>query len=321
MPSYAANERSVGVRKTNVITEGAMMLAIFTVLLMISVYVPIVSIAGALFLLLPFLVYSSKYPAGPSIGLLAGALLISFIAGGLVAVPLALMYGTTGLVMGAFIRKQSDSWIVYMAGSLVFLVNIVLDYIIGVTLLDISFLDVFAEAFKQSMADTSEMLGQEAPYTESEVNAVIQYIGALLPAIFVLTAFVAMLLITAVNYPVIKRLGVKVKPFTPVRNVRLPRAILWYYLIFMVGALIVQPEAGTAWYDMYVNVMFILQACLYIQGITFIFFLAHSKKWPKAIPVIITVLSIPIFPLLYLIRLLGIIDLGFDLRQRMQKKP
>lgn len=321
MPECAANERSVEVGKTKVITEGAMMLAIFTVLLLISVYVPIISIVGALFLLLPFLIYSGKYPAGPSFMLLAGAIAVAFIAGGILSVPVAVMYGTTGLVMGMLIRKRSDGWMVYMAGSLVFLVNIVIQYVGAMVLLDISFVEQFGNAFKQSMIETSNMLGQEVPYSENEIDAVIEYIGALLPAIFVVSAFIAVLIMITVNYPVLKRLGVKMKPLNPFRTVQLPRAILWYYLFFMVGALLVKPESGTTWYDIYVNVMFILQACLYIQGLSFVFFFAHSKKWPKAIPVILAVLSIPLIPLLYLIRLLGIIDLGFDLRRRMQKKP
>ncbi|MET1030797.1 YybS family protein [Domibacillus tundrae] len=307
--------------KTKVITEGAMMLAIFTVLLLISVYVPIVSIVGALFLLFPFLIYSAKYPAGPSFMLLAGAIAVAFIAGGIVSVPVAVMYGTTGLAMGMLIRKQSDGWMVYMAGSLVFLVNIIIQYVGTVLLLDISFVDQFSSAFKQSMIETSDILGQEMPYTEDQINTVIQYIGALLPAIFVMIAFIVVLLLMTVNYPIVKRLGISIKPLNPFRTVQLPRAILWYYLFFMVGAILVKPESGTTWYDIYVNVMFILQACLYIQGLSLVFFFAHSKKWPKAIPVILAVLSIPLIPLLYLIRLLGIIDLGFDLRQRMQKKP
>ncbi|WP_172656732.1 YybS family protein [Domibacillus robiginosus] len=307
--------------KTRIITEGAMMLAIFAILLAVSIYVPIVSIIGALFLLLPFLVYSSKYPPGPAFSLLAVSLLLAFLVGGIVSVPVAIMYGTTGLIMGTLIRRQSDGWIVYMGGSIAFLLNMIVQYAAAVWLFDISFADEFSSTFKQSVAETSRMLGQEAPYTGEEINTLISYITAILPAIFVVVAFVTVLLLRTANYPIAKRLGVKVKPLQPFRTVRLPRTILWYYLLFMVGAIFVKPAPGTSWYDIYVNMMFILQACLYIQGLSFVFFYAHSKRWPKAIPVLAALLSIPLIPLLYLIRLLGIIDLGFDLRQRMQKKP
>lgn len=321
MPEFAANERSVKVGRTKVIKEGAIMLAIFAVLLAVSVYVPIVSVIGALFLLLPFLIYSAKYPVAPAFGLLAAAVGLSFIIGGIVSVPVAIMYGTTGLIMGVLIRKKSDGWIVYMGGSLVFLFNLVTQYAASMLLLDISFVDEFSSSFKQSMEQTSSMLGQEMPYTGEEINELIQYISAILPAIFVILAFLAVLLLRTVNYPIIKRFGVKAKPLNPFRTVRLPRTILWYYLLFMISAVFVKPDPGTNWYVIYVNVMFVVQACLYIQGLSFVFFFAHSKKWPKAIPVVVALLSIPLIPLLYLIRLLGIIDLGFDLRQRMQKKP
>lgn len=320
MPKCLVNERSVKVEKTKVITEGAMMLAIFAILLAVSVYVPIISIVGALFLLLPFLIYSAKHPAGPAFGLLACAVALSFIIGGVISVPLAIMYGTTGLIMGALIRRQSDGWIVYMGGSLVFLLNLIVQYAAAMWLFDISFADEFSKAFKESAAETSRVLGQEVPYTDEEINTLIDYMNAILPAILTALAFLTVLLLRTVNYPIAKRLGVKIKPLQPFRTVRLPRTILWYYLLLMAGAIFVQPEPGTSWYDIYVNVLFILQACLYIQGLSFVFFFAHSKKWPKAIPVLAALLSIPLIPLLYLIRLLGIIDLGFDLRQRMQKK-
>ncbi len=297
------------------------MLALFTVLLLLSVYVPIVSIIGGLFLLLPFFIYSSKYPVGPSLMLLFSAGIVSLIAGGLPVVPVAIMYGTTGVVMGSFVRKQLDGWIVYMAGSLTFLINIIAQYVGTVALFDFSFIEQFGAMFKQSIEDTSAVLGSEPVYTEKQIDNMIQYVATLLPAILVIVSFLSVLLLMAVNYPIAKRLGVKIKKLQPFYTVRFPRAILWYYLFFMAGALIVQPESGTAWYEIYTNVMFILQACLYVQGLSFIFFFAHIKKWPKAISIMIAVLSFLMIPLLYLIRLLGIIDLGFDLRQRMWKKP
>lgn len=297
------------------------MLAIFTVLFLITVYVPIVSIASALFLLLPFLLYSSKYPIGQSAALLAGAGAVSFIAGGLFSVPVAVMYGTTGMALGILIQRKAEGWILFMAGTIVFLVNVVVQYAAASFLFDLSFFDEVSRTVKASIEQSQEIIGGEAPYSAADIDSVIAYIGTLLPAMFVITSFIAMLIMMAVNIPIARRLGVDVKPLPRVRDIRLPKAILWYYLLFMVGALIVQPEAGTAWYDIYVNIMFILQGCLFVQGVALLFFYAHFKKWPGFLPVFITIFALLFVPLLYLIRLLGIIDLGFDLRQRIQKKP
>ncbi|OLN22315.1 hypothetical protein BTO30_10250 [Domibacillus antri] len=321
MPDCTAYERSVEVGRTKVITEGALMLALFTVLLLISVYVPILSVVGVIFLLLPFFIYSAKYGLGPALMMFVGSVAVTFIIAGPVALPVVFMYGITGVVIGTMVRRKYDNWMIYMAGSLTFLLNIIIQYIATIQLLGLSVVDQLGDLVKQSMNDTSAMLESAPVYTPEQIDAAIQYINDILPALFVVTAFFIVFLLMLINYPIAKRLGIQTKPLNPFRTVRLPRSILWYYLFFMIGALLVKPEEGTLWYDIYINVMFILQACLYIQGLSFVFFFAHRKKWPKAIPVIIAILSIPVIPVLYLIRLLGIIDLGFDLRQRMQKKP
>ncbi|OMP66514.1 hypothetical protein BTO28_11920 [Domibacillus epiphyticus] len=297
------------------------MLALFTVLLLISVYVPILSIVGVLFLLLPFFIYSAKYEIAPAFMLLFGSVAITFLIAGPFILPVAFMYGITGVVMGIMVRKKYDNWIIYMAGSLTFLLNVIVHYVGTIWLFDLSFVDEFGALFSQSVKDTSAILGSEPVYKPEQINEAIQYINAILPALFVMTSFVIVFLLMRINYPIAKRLGIQIKPFNPFWTVRLPRSILWYYLFFMIGALLVQPEDGTMWYDIYVNVMFILQACLYVHGLSFVFFFAHIKKWPKVIPIIIAILSILVIPVLYIIRLLGIIDLGFDLRQRLQKKP
>lgn len=322
MSELTAYERSVEVEKTKIITEGALMLALFTVLLLVSVYVPVVSIIGVLFLLLPFFIYSAKYKITPALMLLIGAIAITFIIGGPFMLPAALLYGTTGIVMGSMVRRKLDNWIVYMAGSLTFLLNVIGQYVITIWLFDLTFLDEFRATFEAAMNETGPLIGSgDMDQMREQVDMAMNYISDILPALLIVTSFGMVFILMIINYPIAKRLGIQTKPVHPFHSVRLPNSILWYYLLFMISALIATPEKGTTWYDIYVNIMFILQGCLYIQGLSFVFFFAHRKKWSKAIPITITILSIPVIPVLYLIRLLGIIDLGFDLRQRMQKKP
>ncbi|WP_159434187.1 YybS family protein [Domibacillus mangrovi] len=307
--------------RTKMITEGALMLALFTVLLLVSVYVPILSIIGVLFLMLPFFIYSAKYKIAPAFMLLVGAVAITFLIGGPFMMPAALLYGTTGIVMGTMVRRKTDNWIIYMAGSLTFLLNVIAQYVITVWLFDFTFLDEFRAIFETTINEAGPLLGSgDMDQMREQVDIAMSYIDAILPALLIATSFGMVFILMMINYPIAKRLGIQTKPVHSFHTVRLPNSILWYYLLFMISALIANPEEGTMWYAVYVNIMFILQGCLYIQGLSFVFFFAHSKKWSKAIPIIIAILSIPVIPVLYLIRLLGIIDLGFDLRQRMQKK-
>jgi uncharacterized protein YybS (DUF2232 family) len=69
-----------------------------------------------------------------------------------------------------------------------------------------------------------------------------------------------------------------------------------------------------------INMTYILQFLMILQGYTFMFYYFDKKGFSKAISITIAIVSflIPIF--LYIVGILGIIDLGFDLRKGFNKK-
>ena len=88
----------------------------------------------------------------------------------------------------------------------------------------------------------------------------------------------------------------------------------------MIAALALQPEKGTYWFWVISNLSFILQMLMVLQGVAFVFYLTHVKGYPKAVPIIVIVLMFLLPFILYIVRILGIIDLGFDLRKRLGEK-
>ncbi|RST70982.1 DUF2232 domain-containing protein [Siminovitchia acidinfaciens] len=311
-------------KNTRMLTEGALMLGVFTVLLLLSVFVPMAMLATQFFLILPFLLYSSKYPIRNSIVLVVGAILMSMIAGTVLAAPIAILYGTTGTIMGYCIRTGKSKMVTYMASSLTFLGNVVLFYVIAAQLFGMNFLDELIRMFTTSVdqyAGLMKALGQTPdPNVTKQLNDMIGLFKTLAPSLLLGGAFVSVILFMVINFPIIKRFGVDVPKFPPFRTVKFPKSILWYYLITLVGTLFIKPEEGTFLHMAIINAAYILQILLLIQGLAFIFYYSHVKKWSKAIPIMATVMTL-LLPLFFsLVRLLGIIDLGFDLRQRMAKK-
>ena len=61
-------------RNPRVLTEGALMLAIFTVLMLLSLYVPLIGTLAFFVLPLPLILFSSKYSIWNSILVLIGSL-------------------------------------------------------------------------------------------------------------------------------------------------------------------------------------------------------------------------------------------------------
>lgn len=313
------------VKNTRMLTEGALMLAIFTVMLFLSLFVPLAGVIIQFFMILPFLLYSAKYPVKNSVLLVVAAMLVTVFTGNVMSAMLALLYGSTGTVMGYSIRTEKSKVIAYAASSMVFLANLVLFYAVAAKLFELNLMNEIVKMFMKS-ADQyvtfMETLGQKPdPKMIEQFQEMGNLIKTLAPSILVFGAFVFVLLFILINFPIIKRLGVNVPAFAPFRELKFPRSILFYYLIVLVVTVFMKPEEGTFIHMAVLNAAYILQILLLIQGLSFLYFLSHWKKWPVAVPVIATVM-IFVMPLFFsIVRLLGIIDIGFDLRQRLSQKP
>lgn len=305
-------------------TEGAILLAIFTVLLLITLYIPGLGLVVNFFLAVPFMMFSAKHDWKSASVFTIAALILSLIVGTFLAIPIALTYGVTGVVIGLMIGKGKSRLAIYVAGSLVFLANTIIQYAIAVALFNMNMIEEFLVTFKESI-DTSvsmlENMGQTVDESMIEqFESTITLMETLMPTMFVMASFMIVFLIQLLSFPILKRFGVKVKQWLPFREMSLPKSLLWYYLLSLIASMFVQPEVGSYWHWALTNLLFVLQFLMLVQGFTFIAYYSHQKGYPKAILVVSIILSFLIPLILYIVRILGIIDLGFDLRRRLGEK-
>ena len=306
------------------LTEGAVLLAAFAVLILMTVYIPVLGIVTNLFLAVPFILFAAKNTRMNSFVFFIGACLISIIVGAILAIPLTLSYGLTGLIIGHFIQEKKSRISSFIAASLVFLGTIIVQYIAAIALFQFNFikevLTMMNETINRSIS-MIEALGQNidvAPLKQMQEG--FAFLEVLTPSLFVTTALFAVILIEVVSFPIVKRFGVNLAPWKPFRELSLPKSILWYYLITILATFIMKPEEGTYWFTAVVNIAFILQLFMVIQGLSFIYFLCYQKGIAKAVPIIATILTFLLPFFLSIVRILGIIDLGFDLRKRLNTK-
>lgn len=307
------------------LTEGAILLAAFIVLLLLTIYVPVVGVVVNLFLPVPFILFAAKNDWKSVLVFIAASLLISFITGTLLALPLTLAYGTTGAVMGFMMQKQQSRTTILISSSFVFLVNLIGQYIVSVVFFHINFIDELFKTMQDSMKMSSDLLKNFGPQQESQkvleqFTSALSLIKTLMPSLFVMVSFITTFIIQLLSLPILKRFGVKLENWKPFREISLPRSFLWYYLLTMLAAILLHPKAGTYGFNVLTNLTYILQLLMVFQGLTFIFFFFYSRGSSKSIPVIVAVLSFVMPILLYIVGILGIIDLGFGLRRRSDRK-
>jgi uncharacterized protein YybS (DUF2232 family) len=308
-------------KNTRILTEGAIQLAIFTVLLLISLYMPFIGMIATLFLSVPFIVFTIRHTYKNGLWLLLVSLIPSFWFGSIFSLPMAVMFGSSGVVMGHIWSKNQGGYILLLIGSLSFLLNMIIFYIVAVLFFDFNFVEeikvMMEEAFQVAQSIFSQV-GQLPPEeVEKQFRQVMELTTYLLPTSLVLASVFLAWMTQMITVPILKRLRIKTDDWPPFRDLVLPKSLLWYYLVVMI--LMFFPfEHGSFVYIALLNIFQVLQLLMTIQGFSFIFYWAYQKKMAQKWAVTIVVLSL-LFPfLLYLVRILGIIDLGFELRKRLK---
>jgi uncharacterized protein YybS (DUF2232 family) len=313
------------VKNVRKLTEGAILLATFAVLLLLTIYVPFLGMIVNLFLAVPFMLFAAKNDGKSNLVFIVASLLLSFIVGTIMSLPLTLAYGTTGVVIGYLIQKQKNMGVLFITGSLVFLVNLIILYVASIVLFKVDMITEMVEMMRESLNVSADLLKnfgnpQDSEKVLEQFNNGLNLIKTLIPTLFVVSSFFIVFIMQLISFPIIKRFGVKVEKWKSFKEISLPKSLLYYFLLTLLVNMLMNPEEGTFWYMAIINMTYILQFLMILQGYTFIFYYFDKKGFSKAISITIAIVSflIPIF--LYIVGILGIIDLGFDLRKGFNKK-
>ncbi|MGV3465949.1 MAG: YybS family protein [Heyndrickxia sp.] len=309
-------------KNVRVITEGAMLLAVYIVLLLVYLYIPVIYIISAMFLVLPFLLYSAKHPFKYSLVFLVASLIISALIGTVFSLPISLIFGTTGIVMGYCVKINKSKFVILVVSSITFIIDILLGYMVAIKFFHMNFLQetikVIRESFQQS-AEILKSLGQtQADQVTSQLDNILTLFQTMFPTLLVISSFVVVWLFMIINFPIARRFGVNVPKWEPFHKIQLPKSVLWYYLITMVLSLLFHPKSGGYIAVALLNLAFIFQVLMLIQGFSLIYYFGHIYKWSKGILALITVVAFVFSPSMFIILILGIIDLGMEIRSKLK---
>ena len=295
------------------VTYGAMMIAMFAIILAVSVYVPLLGSITVFFIPLPIILYRLRYDRAASVLVTATAILLSLL-GGIALFPFAILFGLLGLVIGDTIKSEKTKLYTFMASGLTILVITILTYVATVVLMGINVIEELVGALQDSqerMIVFMESFGEVPKDFKEQMQASVDLMLATIPSIFIIASFGLGLIIVVLNLIVAKRLGHMVPKFPPLRLMRLPLLTVWIYLLILLVPLFTLVEQGTNFYLLIVNATAILRILFVVQGISFILHYMHEMKLPKWVTVISTILAIFLAPITILI---GIIDTGMNIR-------
>lgn len=306
--------------QTKFITSGIMMIALFTILMAFSLYVPFVGFLTLSIVSIPIAWYSSKFERKHAIAVTAISVAISYIIAGVVGVVFSLLLVVLGFIIGDSIRNEKSKLFMLMASIISWLITITGLYIISILVLNINVLEKLLESVKIYYEQTGNIMsavGQLPEGYNEMVASSLLAIQASMPFYYIAFVALSVFVILTINLFLLKKLKVPVPKFSKFMNFRLPKAVLWYYLIVSIFSLFVSFDVGTFGYVAIVNAMLILRLLLFLQGVSFIHYYFYIQGWPKWAAVLATLLSAPLFTFTVI---LGVFDLGFKLRKFLEDR-
>ncbi|HDR4603535.1 MULTISPECIES: YybS family protein [Bacillus] len=308
-------------KNTKFITEGAALLAIYAMLLLISMYVPILGTVVTFALPLPFILLTIRYKLSSAFVIFTAALFITVIVSQPMNLVKTTMFGVIGIVLGYMYKKQKKPVEILMAGTLAYLIGIMLIYVASIKFFNIDLMKQMQNMFNESMTQSEKIvtaagmpISKEQKELFAQFNDVLQ---TLFPSLLVMVSVCFSWITVMISGSVLRKLKHDVIPWPKFKDIQLPKSIVWYYVIFILLSTFIKVEPTSYLHMVFSNLYVIFALLLVLQGLTFIAFLAHSKGFTKGVP-IISFIACMFIPMLFpLVTILGIIDLGISLRSKI----
>ncbi|WP_242240632.1 YybS family protein [Bacillus cereus group sp. BfR-BA-01309] len=308
-------------KNTKFITEGAALLAIYAMLLLISMYVPILGTVVTFALPLPFILLTIRYRLSNAFVIFTAALFITVIVSQPMNLVKTTMFGLIGIILGYMYKKRKKPVEILMAGTLAYLIGIMLIYVASIKFFNIDLMKQMQNMFNESMAQSEKIVNAAGmPISEEQKELFTQFndvLQTLFPSLLVMVSVCLSWITVMISGSVLRKLKHDVMPWPKFKDIQLPKSIVWYYVIFILLSTFIKVEPTSYLHMVFSNLYVIFALLLVLQGLTFIAFIAHSKGFTKGVPIISFIVCMFIPMLFPLVTILGIIDLGISLRSKI----
>lgn len=291
-----------------------MMIALFAILLAISIYIPIISVITVFIVPIPIAWYSAKFDRRQAILVTVLSVVISYLIGGIFGLLAGLIAAPLGLIIGHSIQQEKSKLYLLMSSGIFLLIMAALQYILSILVLNMNVIENLLEGLEISYKQAGSIMssvGQLPQDYDERVSQAMLLFKSTLPSYFIFAMFITAFIYVVINLSVLKKLKLEVPKFSKFMDFKLPKVVLWYYLIVSIFTLFVTFEVGTFGYLLFVNALLILRVLLFLQGVSLIHYYFDVQGWPKWSAVFATIFAIPLFTFTII---LGVLDLGFNLR-------
>lgn len=314
--------------KLNVHSEWLFLILTSVMLVLVGMFMPFIAPAAIMTSCAPFMILTLRQGTGRALaGVLLGSSLVALMFDPFTAIFYGLGFGFLGVTFAELskkIKKGSDYLIMAIAVSAAVKVLLMVLFvaITGVHpfIVTRESMQPMVEMFAGAFGNGGAALSPEK--VEAYVQAMISTAKRLLPSMILLFAAFDTIVSYALSVFAAKKLGgFKLPKVPPFALWRFPKDIFWALLASILIDLL-----SRAMPDQYTlslisaNLMEVLRAIFIVEGLALCWYYMTAKGISKIFKTIAVVLGVAFPPVSYILSLVGIFDIWYDLRSRIARR-
>lgn len=296
------------------LVEAALIAAITTIFAFSTIYLPLLSILIVL-IPVPFMILAYRHGIKYSIlSFITFSLLIGIVTEILYAGFLLLIFGPMTIIMGYYISKNKEPYVVVGLGAIAAILSIFVAFQLVFSISGINIIDEIAIVSKEIISTQVEML-KNMEVDVLSADQILNYLLMIIPVILIIQS----LFISIGNYylslATLKRFNFNKVELPQFSTFRLPpNIVLGSFIIFILSYLTTYIE-GIYHVSLITNVTLLFIFLFFLQGISVVSFLIKKTNIPKVVRIIVIGVILFIGPLLTAISFIGLVDSVVDIRK------
>jgi len=222
------------------------------------------------------------------------------------------------IAMGHAYKKQKSALFALMTGAGTMLAEYLLLLLVGSLIFQFdlsSYIRDVVQLTIEPLTNSSNQMINGFVWTPEMTEDIAKQTQLMIPFALVVTSMVMAFITHIIARPILSVMGLNVSKLPPAREWRMPRALIWYYFLALIIEVVSRQNDGSYWKMIAMNLSPLINLGFMIQAIGFFFFLSYTRKWNPIIPFLLGAAVFFIGPL----RIVGIIDLAFPIREAISK--
>ncbi|UEX90120.1 DUF2232 domain-containing protein [Staphylococcus ratti] len=276
-------------------------------------FMPLLGVIVVFFAPLPGIIlwYRSKYSFGIAALI---SILVATLTGSLFVQTFMIIILIASLVIGQLlIQRASKERILYFVTIVTSLVTLGAMILLQ-SIKKLPYAHELLEPYRRIMNETIQMQNLD-DQASKVMEASIQQMAIQMPSFIVVGIALYFMLSLLIMFPILRQFKVATPVYRPLYLWQLRKSIFIIYAIALLVSIMTEP--ATTAHSISLNFILVLGFLLVIQGLSFIHYACSIKKFPIGVSVLLIVVGIVAYPLT---RLIGLLDLGLNLKSMLKKR-